>query len=191
MNSNDIIADARIMRLRELKSSLDDVKARLAKVTAERDMMSAHFSLGLAALHDFERLPDGAVFRIIDGWNAILRLRNVSKLAPEDISLLKKEYLAGLGIEPPPDAGATVCSGDLPPVTTWIVFDGKVANSYRCGGSRVTYTGGTGAHRADRMILDFVNAARVLGLDVSRMTVETCDKDLIRHVLSAGAKVAG
>ena len=188
MKSNDIIADARVMRLKELKLSLADVKARLAKMEAERDVLSAHFSLGLAALRDFERLPEGAVLRIVDGWNAILRFRNVSKLSADDISRLKKEYLAGLGVTPPSDADDSVHPESLPPVATWIIFDGKVANSYRCGEYRVTYTGGTGAHRADRMILDFVNAARILGLDVSRITVETSDRDLVRHVLAAGAK---
>lgn len=190
MKSNDIIADARIMHLRELKSSLADVKARLAKVEAERDLLTAHFSIGLVALRDFERLPEGAGLRIVDGWNAILRLRNVSKLSSEDISKLKKEYLAGLGITPPADADDSPGPDNLPPVATWIVFDGKVANSYRCGECRVTYTGGTGAHRADRMILDFVNAARILGLDVSRITVETSDRDLARHVAAAGAEIA-
>ena len=188
MKSNDIIADARVMRLKELKLSLADVKARLAKMEAERDLLSAHFSLGLAALRDFERLPEGAVLRIVDGWNAILRFRNVSKLSADDISRLKKEYLAGLGVTPPSDTDDSVHPESLPPVATWIIFDGKVANSYRCGEYRVTYTGGTGAHRADRMILDFVNAARILGLDVSRITVETSDRDLVRHVLAAGAK---
>ena len=188
MKSNDIIADARVMHLRELRASLADAKARLAKVEAERDLLAAHFSLGLVALRDFERLPEGAGLRIVDGWNAILRLRNVSKLSSGDISRLKKEYLAGLGITPQSDADDPSDAGNLPPVATWIIFDGKVANSYRCGGYRVTYTGGTGAHRADRMILDFVNAVRILGLDVSRITVETSDRDLVRHVLAAGAK---
>ena len=190
MKSNDIIADARVMHLRELKTSLTDVKARLAKVEAERDVLSAHFSLSLVALRDFERLPEGAGLRIIDGWNAILRFRNVSKLSADDISRLKKEYLAGLGITPPSDADDSVHPESLPPVATWIIFDGKVANSYRCGEYRVTYTGGIGAHRADRMILDFVNAVRILGLDVSRITVETSDKSLALHVRSAGAKTA-
>ena len=190
MKSNDIIADARVMRLKELKLSLADVKARLAKMEAERDVLSAHFSLGLAALRDFERLPEGAVLRIVDGWNAILRFRNVSKLSADDISRLKKEYLAGLGVTPPSDADDSVHPESLPPVATWIIFDGKVANSYRCGEYRVTYTGGTGAHRADRMILDFVNAARILGLDVSRITVETSDRDLARSIAAAGAKIA-
>ena len=190
MKSNDIIADARVMHLRELKSSLAEVKSRLAKAEAERDLLSAHFNLGLVALRDFERLPEGAELRIVDGWNAILRLRNVAKLKPEEISRLKKEYLAGMGVNPSPEQEECADKGELPPVVTWIVFDGKAANSYRSGTCRVTYTGGTGAHRADRMILDFVNAARILGLDVSRIAVETSDKDLMKHIKASGAKLA-
>ena len=189
MKSNDIVADARMLHLRELKTALADTKARMFKAESERDLLAAHFSLGLVALRDFESLADGMEFKIVDGWNAILRLRNVSKLSSDSISTLKREYLAGLGINQPSSVDAHADIGELQPVTTWIVFDGKVANSYRSGQYRVTYTGGTGAHRADRMILDFVNAARILGLDVSRITVETADKDLSKHLSAAGAKV--
>ena len=189
MKSNDIIADARMLHLRELKTALADVKARLLKAESERDLLAAHFSLGLVALRDFEHLASGAEFRIVDGWNAVLRLKNVSKLSSDGVSNLKKAYLEELGINPPSSADAHAETADLPPVTTWIVFDGKVANSYRSGPYRITYTGGTGAHRADRMILDFVNAARILGLDVSRITVETADKDLSKRLVTAGTKV--
>ena len=189
MKSNDIIAGARMMHLRELRTALADAKARLLKAESERDLLTAHFGLGLVALRDFERLAAGTEFRIVDGWNAVLRLRNVSKLSSDAVSALKKEYLAELGVNLQSDNGSSVSFDDLPPVTTWIVFDGKTANSYRNGPYRVTYTGGTGAHRADRMILDFVSAARILGLDVSRITVETADKDLSRHLIAAGAKV--
>ena len=184
MKSNDIFADARVMQVRELKAALSEAKARLAQAEAERDLLVAHFPLGMAALHDFESLASGAELRIIDGWNAILRMKNVSKLSAEKISELKKEYLAKLGILEP-----AAESTDLPPVSTWIIFDGKDANSYRTGAYRVTYTGGTGAHRADRMIIDYVNAAKVLGLDVSRIAVETADKDLSKRLTALGAKV--
>ena len=184
MKSNDIFADARVMQVRELKAALSEAKARLAQAEAERNLLVAHFPLGMAALHDFESLATGVDLRIIDGWNAILRMKNVSKLSSENISDLKKSYLTGLGISEPAPEGA-----DLPPVSSWIVFDGKDANSYRAGAYRVTYTGGTGAHRADRMIIDYVNVAKVLGLDVSRIVVETADKDLSKRIISLGAKV--
>lgn len=184
MKPNDIFADARVMQVRELKAALAETKTRLAKAESERDLLAAHFPLGMAALHDFESLAAESELRIIDGWNAILRMKNVSKLSSENISDLKKSYLTGLGISEPAPEGA-----DLPPVSSWIVFDGKDANSYRVGAYRVTYTGGTGAHRADRMIIDYVNVAKVLGLDVSRVVVETADKDLSKRLTALGAKV--
>ncbi|MBR3922217.1 MAG: hypothetical protein IKJ45_03835 [Kiritimatiellae bacterium] len=184
MKPNDIFADARVMQVRELKAALAETKARLAKAESERDLLAAHFPLGMAALHDFESLAAESELRIIDGWNAILRMKNVSKLSSENISDLKKSYLTGLGISEPAPEGA-----DLPPVSSWIVFDGKDANSYRAGAYRVTYTGGTGAHRADRMRIDYVNVAKVLGLDVSRIVVETADKDLSKRLTALGAKV--
>ena len=47
---------------------------------------------------------------------------------------------------------------------------------------------GTGAHRADRLVCDFLRMARFSG-DLSRITVRTNDKDFIKEVkrLRAGA----
>ena len=75
------------------------------------------------------------------------------------------------------------------PTITWIVFDGPEENSYRSGQYRVTYTGGTGPHRADRLILDYVHAVKLLGLDTSRITVETADKALVKRLTALGAQV--
>ena len=413
------MGDARVARVRELKTALSETKARLAKVEAERNALLAHFELALVALRDFEQMDGGwkrgseeqnengggrkeegkrnwrggvknddeernengggrkeegkqnwrggvkkddeernengggtkceAQFgargrlRIIDGWNAILRCRNVSKLTTEDISRLKAEYLANLGIGKPPPADACglhslsltppaggargvgaspadssaraaassaccsvaanvpptppaggaggvgaspaertwldstppaegvvaenvlptppavgggrstaapvpsvevssvigVCGrserermesaegtrvafspnspvegtgvafspnspaggagnghqlstlNPQPPTLIWIVFDGPEENSYRRDWYRVTYTGGTGPHRADRLILDYVHAAKLLGLDVSRITVETADKALVKRLTALGAQVTG
>ena len=187
MTANDIIGDARVARVRELKTALAAAKARLAQTEAERDALMAHFPLALAALKDFETMPTDGRLRIIDGWNVILRTRSVSKLTSEDISQLKAEYLASLGIMPPDGAQPAQGAARQSPVATWIVFDGATENSYRSGAYRVTYTGGTGAHRADRMILDYIHAAKLLGLDVSRITVETADKALAKRLSELGA----
>ena len=189
MTANDIIGDARVARVRELKTALAETKARLAQAEAERDALMAHFPLALAALKDFEEMPPDGALRIIDGWNVILRTRSVSKLTTEDISKLKAEYLASLGITPPDGAQPAQSAGLQSPVSTWIVFDGATENSYRSGAYRVTYTGGTGAHRADRLILDYIHAAKLLGLDVSRITVETADKALSKRLAELGANV--
>ena len=197
VTANTVIEDARVARVRELKTALAEAKERLVRVEEERDSLLAHFDLALVALHDFEQLGKEAQLHIIDGWNAILRRRNVSKLTSEEISRLKADYLASLGIVPPDVSsapqpasaegfGAASCQ---PSSTTWIVFDGSEENSYRSGAYRVTYTGGTGPHRADRLILDYVHAARILGLDTSRITVDTADKALAKKLASLGAQV--
>ena len=184
MKSNDIVNEARMLHLRELKTSLAETKKRLQKVESDKDLLLAHFPLALAAIYDFRNLPDDKELRIIDGWNTILKEKNLAKLSKDDISRLKKEYLSRQGISIP-----SVENAKLPPVSSWIVFDGKDANSYRSGDSRITYTGGTGSHRADRMILDFVNAAKILGLDISRIIVETADKDLSKKLRDSGVRV--
>jgi hypothetical protein len=217
VTANTIIEDARVARVRELKTALAAAKERLAQVEDERDSLLAHLDLALVALHDFEQLGEEAQLQIIDGWNAILRHRNVSKLTSEDISKLKADYLAGLGIVPPESAVSAKPScqtldqrlnpqpatnegfgvaGPTPPtlnvqhlIRIWIVFDGSEENSYRSGAYRVTYTGGTGPHRADRLILDYVHAVRTLGLDTSRITVDTADKALAKKLDTLGAKV--
>ena len=187
--------------MRELKTALAAAKERLVRVEDERDSLLAHFDLALAALHDFEHLGEGAQLQIIDGWNAILRHRNVSKLTSEEISKLKADYLASLGIVPPsvclnPQSAFAKATADKPSTSNsqpstliWIVFDGSEENSYRSGAYRVTYTGGTGPHRADRLILDYVHAARTLGLDTSRITVDTADKALAKKLAALGAQV--
>ena len=186
MTANTIIEDARVARVRELKTALAETKAQLAQVEAERDALLAHLDLALVALHDFEHLGEEAQLHIIDGWNAILRHRNVSKLTSEDVSKLKADYLASLGIVPQDQRGKSADSL----TTNWIVFDGSEENSCRIGPYRVTYTGGTGLHRADRLILDYVHAAKLLGLDTSRIIVDTADKDLIKKLTALGAQTA-
>ena len=190
MDANRIMTDANVARARELKKELADAKARLLQAETARDALAAHAHLAIMALHDFESLPPDGTFRIIDGWNAILRHHNVSKLSSEDVSRLKADYLASRGI-----ANAAAAPGDRdvqsapPPASIWIVFDGPDENSFRSGRYRVTYTGGTGMHRADRLILDYVHAARLLGLDVSRICVETADRRLASRLTALGAAV--
>jgi len=208
VTATTIIEDARIARVRALKTALAETKERLVRAEVERDSLLAHLDLALVALHDFEQLGPERRFRIIDGWNAILRHRNVSKLTSEEISCLKADYLANLGIVPPdPSVSAEspcpilqqkLTSSPDPQLSTlnsepltriWIVFDGSEENSYRSGAYRVTYTGGTGPHRADRLILDYVHAVRLLGFDTAHITVDTADKALAKKLTALGAQI--
>ena len=189
MTSNGILNDARVARVRELTAALAEANARLVQAEAERNSLIAHLHVAVLALHDLGQLPANVNLRIIDGWNAILRGRNVSKLTAEDISSLKNEYLASLGIPPASTSEPPHGSNAESPVTTWIVFDGPEENSCRSGQYRVTYTGGDGPHRADRLILDYVHAVKLLGLDTSRVVVETADKQLAKKLAAFGATV--
>ncbi len=189
MTSAGLIFDsARAARLREVKAELEKAKARLLELEQERDSLAAHFDVALVAMEDFRRIPGGERLVIVDGWNVVLRNRNVARLSGADVSRMKAEFLKGRGAERPgpeaPDAGG--CDG---PVREWIVFDGGEESSYRAGERRVTYTGGTGPHRADRLIVDFVHAARILGLDTSRIIVVTEDRGLAKRVAALGAEV--
>lgn len=189
MTANGIVDSVRIAHLRELNAELAKSKARLREIEQERDSLTSHFDVALAALHDFRRLADGEPFRIIDGWNVVLRNRNVAKLGTSEVSKLKSEFLRGRGAERPVGAIADEKCESIP-VREWIVFDGSEENSYRVGERRVTYTGGVGLHRADRLISDYVHAVRLLGLDTSRICVETADRDLAKKIVSFGATVA-
>ena len=82
MNVRGIVEDSRVARIRELKAELADAKARLVQAESDRDSLVAHFALALAALRDFEQIGEGGALRIIDGWNAILRFRNVLRCFP-------------------------------------------------------------------------------------------------------------
>lgn len=188
MTAANIIMDARVAHVRELKTELAKVKARLVSAESDRDALVSHFALALTALHDFERLPCNAQFCIIDGWNAILHNRNVSKLSSENVSKLKAEFLQGVGIVHTHDA-VEAKSGECcdSPIDTWVIFDGADERSSKHGRYRISYTGGVGSQRADRLIVDYVHAAKILGLDVSRIIVKTSDKELVKKVTGLGA----
>ena len=106
--------------------------------------------------------PDGKLV-IVDGWNLVLGAENEAK-SPSELIEQAKRHL-----------------GDCPQDFVWIVFDGPRENSRVEGRLRVSYTGGTGPHRADRFICDFIRMARFRG-DISRIVVKTHDKDFSKEV---------
>ena len=188
MTANYIIDAARITRLRELNSELARVKARLNAIEQEHNALTSHFDIALSALHDLRQLNDDEVFRIIDGWNVILRNRNVERLDASTVSRFKSEFLKRMGAERRRTGDEAKACVPLP-IRTWIIFDGSDEGSYVTGECRVSYTGGVGLHRADRLIADYVHAAKLLGLNPSRICVETADKELVKKIKSFGATV--
>ena len=161
--AQDVIIGARAMHLRELKTEVTRLKADNAALRDENAQLRAHFDLALRAAEDLRTLPEGGKLVVVDGWNLILGAKKEAS-GKDDLVAKAKARLA-----------------ERPDDMVWIVFDGPVENSRQEGRLRVSYTGGTGPHRADRMICDFLRMARFAG-DVSRIEVRTNDKDFRREV---------
>ena len=71
MTVNDIVKDARVAHVRELKAEIASLKASLAAAQAACAAWESHFALALAAARDAARLPDGGDVLILDGWNIV------------------------------------------------------------------------------------------------------------------------
>lgn len=156
MSAQDIIMGSRVAHLRELKTEIEMLKAENAALRDERDSLKAHFDLALLAAMD---LQSGEPLEIWDGWNLIL---GAKKEAHDRDELLRQAKATGRRI--------------------WIVYDGHDENVLQDGLVRISYTGGSGEHRADKFIIDFVRMARYLGL-ADKVSVRTNDKDFRRQVM--------
>lgn len=163
MSAQDVIMGSRVAHVRELKREIERLRADKAALQAERDALRAHLDLAALAAMD---LRDGEPLEIWDGWNLIL---GAQRAARDRAALIAQAQAAGRRI--------------------WIVFDGHEESVRQEGLVRVSYTGGTGGHRADRFIVDFVRMARYLGLS-GRVSVRTGDKDFLAQVRRLGAAPA-
>ena len=156
MSAQDIIMGSRVAHVRELKAEIEKLKAENAALRDERDSLKAHFDLALLAAMD---LKAGEPLEIWDGWNLIL---GAKKEARDRADLIARAQASGRRV--------------------WIVFDGHDENVRLLGANvRVSYTGGTGEHRADKFIVDFVRMAKYLGL-ADKVSVRTNDKDFQKTV---------
>ena len=158
-----MIEAARLVRVRELQTALTKAAAENLRLKTENEMLFAHFDLAVLAANDLAALPPDGRLVIVDGWNMILGANKVAKDRAELIAQAKA-YVA----EHPSDF-------------VWIVLDGPRASSSVDGRVRVSYTGGVGAHRADKFICDFLKMARFRG-DLRRIEVRTDDKDFKKEV---------
>ena len=156
MSAQDIIMGSRVAHVRELKAEIEKLKAENAALRDERDSLKAHFDLALLAAMD---LRNGEPLEIWDGWNLIL---GAKKEAKDRADLIAQAQTSGRRV--------------------WIVFDGHDENVHLLGANvRVSYTGGTGEHRADKFIVDFVRMAKYLGL-ADKVSVRTNDKDFLKAI---------
>ena len=163
MNAQQIIGDSRVLHVRELKSEVAKLKAENAALRDASAQLAAHFDLALTAARDLETLPEGGKLVFVDGWNMILGATKVAK-DKEDLLAKTREYGA-----------------DHPSDFVWIVYDGPRFSVTTEGRVRVSYTGGTGEHRADKFICDFLRMARFRGLS-AKVEVRTHDKDFLREI---------
>ena len=159
-------------RIGALKDEVARLKAELARAREERDSLRQHFALALLAAQDAERIgPDGTML-IVDGWNAILGSENIGGQR-DRLAQLAKEWLAS-----------------HPADRAWLVFDGHEENGSAEGRLRISYTGGTGAHRADRLVCDYLRMRRYAGAG-GNVIVVTNDKDFRKEAERFGATTKG
>ena len=163
MNAQDMIEAARLVRVRELQTALTKAAAENLRLKTENEMLFAHFDLAVLAANDLAALPPDGRLVIVDGWNMILGANKVAKDRAELVAQAKSHV------------------AEHPSDFVWIVLDGPRASSSVDGRVRVSYTGGVGAHRADKFICDFLKMARFRG-DIRRIEVRTDDKDFKKEV---------
>ena len=163
MNAQDMIEAARLVRVRELQTALTKAAAENLRLKTENEMLFAHFDLAVLAASDRAALPPDGRLVIVDGWNMILGANKVAKDRAELVAQAKAHV------------------AEHPSDFVWIVLDGPRASSTVDGRVRVSYTGGVGAHRADKFICDFLKMARFRG-DIRRIEVRTDDKDFKKEV---------
>lgn len=177
MTANDIFMDSRVAHVRELKTEVSRLKEELARTREELVGLREHFALALVAARDAERLPADGRILIIDGWNAVIGTRRLS----DEVRRVRRHELV--------DRLRTRCETD-PGIFVWLLFDGSEANAdlQAEGRLRVGYTGGTGEHRADRMVCDYLRMLKHLGLKPS-VTVATDDKDFAHDAQALGATI--
>lgn len=155
MSAQDIIMSSRALHIRELKTQVDKLRLENTRLHDELSALKAHFDQALLAAMD---LKGGEPLEIWDGWNLILGAQKIAR-SREDLIAQAKAAKRRI----------------------WIVLDGPKENACEEGKVRISYTGGTGEHRADRFITDFVRMAKYLNL-ADKISVRTNDKDFLRAV---------
>jgi len=182
MTANDIFQGARLVHVRELKAEVARLNEELARTREELEGLRSHFALALEAAREADRIPSGGRLVIVDGWNALLGSASVLPPAERRLPPKDKEELLR--------ARVRVWLADHPLDSAWIVFDGERAGGASEPRLRTTFTGGTGPHRADRLVCDYLRMRRFVGT-ASDVLVLTEDRDFRRAAETLGAVVAG
>lgn len=180
MTANDVVLGARVAHVRELKAEIARLQGELSRARAENEGLHHHFALALAAARDADRLPPEGRLLLIDGWNALLG--SASILPPEERRAeapRKREWLC---------AAVRAWLAAHPFDRAWILFDGPQMHGEERDRLRVSFTGGTGPHRADRLVCDYLRMCRLVDA-APRALVFTEDADFRREAAALGADV--
>lgn len=165
------------MRVRALKEENANLKAKLSRISAAYAAIERHVALAALAARDAAALPPGGEIAIFDGWNIILGARPQRR--SQNLLRDRSELLAA----------AESYAGSHPGSFAWIVYDGADEGAAMPAPHvRVSYTGGEGAQRADRLIMDFLRMISLSGQDV-HITLITGDHALSRAAAKLNAKV--
>ena len=175
MTANDIIQDSRLTHVRELRAEVARLKAELAAAQASCATWERHFAVALAAALDAEKLPPSGTILVLDGWNIVF---NSKFKAGDDAHLGKQNLIDAVRKYAQEHASDFI----------WLVFDGNEANAAADGNFRLSYTGGDGAQRTDRLVTDYVRLMRLTGRQTP-VTVVTNDKKFGKAVRSLGTNV--
>ena len=173
MDAQGVIDESRLTHLRELKTAVARLKSENAVLRDENAALKAHLDFAILAARDLAALEGDARLVIVDGWNLVLGARK--------FGLDRTRLFAQAKDRKDLEAQARRHLAERPQDLVWIVLDGPRFATWTDGRLRVSYTGGEGAHRADRFICDFLRMAAFRG-DVSRISVVTNDKDFQRSV---------
>lgn len=163
MNAQCVIDESRLNHIRELKTAVSKLKAENTALRDENARLNAHLDLAILAARELESLEGDAKLVIVDGWNLILGAKRTAS-SREDLVAQAEERLK-----------------ERPQDRIWIVLDGPRFSTKDIGRVRVTYTGGTGEHRADRFVCDFLKMAAFRNT-LEKIEVETRDKDFLKEV---------
>lgn len=169
MDAQGAIIASKLAGVSQMRRELASIKAQNEALRAELETLKAHFALALLAAHDLDSLPQEGRFVIVDGWNAILGngvRDNILSFSSSPSQLIN--MVSDMRNERPDDF-------------FWVIFDGPCESHHENPRMRVSYTGGTGEQRADRLIIDFVRMAKFSDR-AWRIDVITRDKRLIKEV---------
>jgi len=183
MHFNDIIRDERVLRIRELKDENARLKAEIARLSAVNAAMEKHVALAVLSARDAAMLPKDGSIVILDGWNIILGARPKSIAGSVDFNAPRIRDRDALMSE------AIQYADAHQDTFVWIVYDGAEESAAMSAPRvRISYTGGEGSQRADRLIIDFLRMLSLSGQAVHAILV-TADRDLGRAAEKLKAKV--